>query len=88
MHELKTHPQYFSMVFAGTKNFEVRKNDRNFQLNDELLLKEYIPQGYSADKAQNDTYTGRMLHRRIDYILHGGQLGIEEGYVVMSLSKI
>ena len=78
IHELKTHPQYFSMVFAGTKKFEVRKNDRNYKLGDEILLKEFIP--------NEDKYTGRILHRRIAYILNGGQFGIEAGYVVMSLS--
>lgn len=88
IHELKTHPQYFSMVFSGSKKFEVRKNDRNYQLGDELILKEYVPKGYYEDGLNDDTYTGRILHRRIDYILHGGQFGIEDGYVVMSLSRI
>lgn len=86
IHELKTHPQYFSMVFAGTKKFEVRKNDRNYQLGDELLLKEFVPKGYYEDGLNDDKYTGRILHRRIDYILIGGQFGVEPGYVVMSLS--
>jgi hypothetical protein len=88
IHELKTHPPYFSMVFAGTKKFEVRKNDRNYQLGDELLLKEFVPKGYYEDGLMDDKYTGRILHRRIDYILQGGQFGIEDGYVVMSLSVI
>jgi hypothetical protein len=88
IHELKTHPQYFSMVFAGTKKFEVRKNDRNYQLGDELLLKEFVPEGYYEDGTSDEHYTGRILHRRIDYILHGGQFGIENGYVVMSLSVL
>lgn len=74
------------MVYAGSKKFEVRKNDRNYQLGDELLLKEFVPKGYYEDGFIDDQFTGRILHRRIDYILHGGQFGIEEGYVVMSLS--
>ena len=86
IHELKTHPQYFSMVYDGTKKFEVRKNDRNYQLGDELLLKEFVPQGYYEDGTQGEYYTGRIIQSRIDYILNGGQFGIEEGYCVMSLS--
>ena len=88
IYELKTHPQYFSMVFAGSKKFEVRKNDRNYQLGDELLLKEFVPKGFYEDGLNDEQYTGRILHRRIDYILKGGQFGIEEGYCVMSLSRI
>ena len=86
IHELKTHPQHFSMVFAGSKKFEVRKNDRNYQLGDELLLKEFVPKGFYEDGLNDEQYTGRILHRRIDYILKGGQFGIEEGYCVMSVS--
>ena len=80
VHELKAHPEYFSALFAGNKTFEVRKNDRGFNIGDELLLKEFIP--------DQDVFTGRILHRRIDYILHGGQFGIEPDYCVMSISKI
>ncbi|MCF3107296.1 DUF3850 domain-containing protein [Niabella sp. CC-SYL272] len=85
VHELKTHPKYFSALLAGSKTFEVRKNDRDYKIGDELLLKEYDP---DDDEIVPEPYTGRILHRRIDYILHGGQYGIEPGYCVMSISKI
>jgi len=85
IHELKTTPKYFAMIAVGSKNFEVRKNDRDFKIGDQLLLKEYIPTATYQDFGR---YTGRILHRRIDYVLHGDQLGIEEGYCVMSLSRL
>ena len=87
IHELKTHPTFFSMVLSGTKNFEVRKDDRGFKVGDELLLKEFYPDGASWDRTK-EGYTGRILHRRIDYILFGDQFGIEKGYIVMSISKV
>ncbi|MFH6944588.1 DUF3850 domain-containing protein [Flavobacterium sp. FlaQc-50] len=80
IHELKTWQKYFVDIFCGLKNFELRKNDRDFKVGDEVLLKEY-----DAFKRE---YTGRILHRRIDYILHGGQFGLEEGYVILALSKL
>ena len=40
-HELKTLPEYFEQVWNGNKRFELRKNDRDFQENDILILKEY-----------------------------------------------
>jgi len=60
------------------KPFEVRKNDRDYQINDILWLKEFDP-----DKQE---YTGNECRRRVTYILHGGDFGIEKGYCVMGLS--
>lgn len=88
IHELKIHPDYFNMIMSGIKNFEVRKDDRHFNVGDELLLKEFIPKGFFKVPQDEEYYTNRILHRRVDYILRGGQFGIEEGYVVMSISKI
>ena len=39
-HELKTYPKYFQETIEGNKPFEIRKNDRNFQVGDVLILKE------------------------------------------------
>lgn len=80
IHELKTWKQYFVAVFSGLKNFEIRFNDRDFKVGDEVLLKEY--------DEKEGVYTGRILHRRIDYILHGGQFGLQEGFVILGLNKI
>lgn len=40
-HTLKTIQPYFGEVESGNKNFEVRKDDRNFQKGDILFLQEY-----------------------------------------------
>lgn len=87
IHELKTWPHFFSAIASGDKNFEVRKNDRNFQLGDELLLREFKPENYD-DEVPGEHYTGRILHRQIRYILQGGEFGINEGYVVLGLAKL
>jgi ASC-1-like (ASCH) protein len=42
IHELKILPQYFNDVQDGSKNFEIRKNDRGFAVGDKIILKEYI----------------------------------------------
>lgn len=77
IHELKTWPDYFFRVFAGQKNFEIRKNDRDFQIGDTLVLREWSP--------DTKEYTGREVNKEVTYILHGGNFGIEAGYCILSL---
>jgi len=42
-HELKIWPQYYQAVKDGSKTFEVRKNDRGFQKDDLIVLREFNP---------------------------------------------
>ena len=44
-HHLKTWPAEFSAVISGQKKFELRRNDRDFQVGDVLVLKEFVPCG-------------------------------------------
>lgn len=77
-HELKCWPEYYVPLKNGFKSFEVRKNDRKFKVGDSLVLREWDP--------EISQYTGRQVFKSVTYILEGGQLGIEEGYCVMSLA--
>lgn len=76
VHELKTNPEYFEDVISGRKLFEVRKNDRFFEVGDLLALNEY-------DEV-NEVYTNRSCIVYIDYILNNSTY-CKEGYVVMSI---
>ena len=60
----------------GVKNFEWRKNDRNYKVGDEFNGREYDP--------HQQTYTGRQFTRRINYVLGEG-FGVPQGFVVLSL---
>lgn len=80
VHELKTWPEYFQLIASGKKPFELRKNDRGFLTGHELLLREY-------DKDTNE-YTGRILHRKITYVLKGEEaeaFGLKKGFCIMGL---
>jgi hypothetical protein len=84
-HELKTWPQYFDAVARGEKNFEVRRDDRGFQKGDILeLQRTHASYPYLVERDVRGCPLF-VLHRRISYILTGGQLGIEAGYVVLGL---
>ena len=43
-HDLKVWPEYYRALISGAKKFELRKNDREFQVRDQLLLREWDPQ--------------------------------------------
>lgn len=75
VHELKTWPEYFAAVASGAKPFEVRQNDRGFEVGDRLRLREW--------NRDEKAYTGRVLEREVCYILRGPAFGIKRGWCVM-----
>ncbi len=84
-HELKTWPEYYQKIITGEKRFEFRYNDRNFQVGDTLLLKEW----------DNTTkyYNGREVEVKVTYIFkpdpNAAELnGILDSYCIMSISLI
>jgi hypothetical protein len=79
-HELKTWPSYYAAVLDGSKTFEVRFNDRDFAVGDELDLHEWQPRG-----AGQGSYTSRRLLRRVTYVMHGGQFGLAQGWCILGL---
>lgn len=76
IHKLKTLPKYFKAQLLGNKQFEVRKNDRDFHVGDVLILEEY--QG---------GYSGVVLYVRVTYVLRGFE-GLKDGYVVLSTEPL
>ena len=77
-HELRIWPNCFAAVKAGSKPFDVRENDRNFQVGDELLLCEFEP--------ETEQYTGRTTTRWVSYVLQGGVFGIQPDWCVLGFS--
>ena len=85
IHELKTVPPFFNLVESGVKKFEMRINDRDYQVGDVLHLREYVPQ-------KNITaayYTGRECLVRVTYILtHGALPDMPNNFVIMSIELL
>lgn len=80
-HDLKTVPPFFKSVWEGKKNFELRYNDRNFQVDDILYLEEYFPNA--------ERYGQHVVKARVDYILsHEDFEAIKEGWVIMSITVL
>jgi hypothetical protein len=68
------------MVMAGTKRFELRKDDRKYQPGDYLHLREYLP--------KEDKYTGEELVVMVNDVIRNLEVpGLEQGYCIMSLGQ-
>lgn len=75
IHTLKIKPKYFKAVMLGLKNFELRKDDREYKVGDLITLKEY----------NNGEYTGNEIKNiPINYILRDcPEYGLKEGYCIL-----
>lgn len=85
-HELKTWPPYFQLVVEGIKRFEIRNDDRQFNVGDILCLKEFEPDRTWAAHP-NGVFTGRHIDVKVDYVLRDYH-AVKKGFVVMSVSPI
>lgn len=81
-HELKTWPEFFQPVKRGEKTFEIRENDRDFQVGDELWLREYVPPP-ASDPDDPGIYTGDHVTKRVTYMTTFGQ---SDNRVVLAIS--
>jgi hypothetical protein len=77
-HELKTINPHFQDQFNGRKTFEIRRDDRGFQVGDTLKLLEY--------EMFTNTYSGRWVTVFVTHILSGYQ-SVEDGLVVMCTER-
>ena len=80
-HKLKVWSEYMDDLLNGKKSFEVRLNDRNFQVGDILILEEY-------DKEKKE-YLSRNLSVEVTYLLNNKVFdAIKEGFVVMAIKPV
>lgn len=85
VHKLKTDSWAFKYVVNGLKAFELRKNDRDYQAGDYLLLQETK---HTAEEMANGSplvYTGKEINVQVTHVLHGPMYGLKEGWVIMSI---
>ena len=84
VHHVKSWVRFFTQTLARNKMFEIRLNDRNYQVGDFLHLAEW-------DEVK-EKYTGRHLLVEITYILGADMhcaaspVAINKPYVVMGIA--
>jgi len=88
VHELKSWPEFFMWVLSGDKKAELRYNDRDYQVGDVLVLREWEP--------KTESYSGRQCRRRVSHVMYGAgsvgvitpMRGLNLKYVVLSLQEV
>lgn len=91
IHELKILPKYFNDVVSGKKTFELRKNDREFQVGDVLLLKEFnLNKKYETIEGAESYFSGKKVLRQVTYILKDEteSIGLDKDYAILGIKPI
>jgi hypothetical protein len=73
-HQLKIHPEYFNEVVSGNKTFEIRLNDRNYEVGDTFDLLEH----------DGSDFTGNSASGKIKYIFSDSKFGLQPEHCVFS----
>ena len=74
-HDVKILPEYFKDVKSGKKHFELRRDDRNYNVGDDLHMEEWTPEG---------SYTGEDIVKEITYVLRNcPEYGLMNGYCIV-----
>lgn len=69
-------PKYIEQIWSGNKNFELRKDEDNIQVGDDLVLEEW------DDKTGK--YTGIRVVRTVTYVLRNvPEYGLMDGYCII-----
>jgi len=83
-HTLKTDPAVFADVLSGAKTFEIRFNDRDYQVGDVLQLQETEHDGADMKSGAPLIFTGREVTKTVSHILTG--YGLAEGWCCLSFA--
>lgn len=79
VHELKTWPEYFTLIMTDQKPFEVRRDDRDFRINDFLWLREFDP--------RKRHYTGAEQMVIVTYVMREEEF-VKPGFCIMGIQRL
>ena len=86
-HSLKTDKIVFTGVLDNKIKFNIRKDDRDFNVGDELWLQETVNTGEEIKAGKSLGYTGRSIAVTVLHILRGPVYGLAAGWVIMSIER-
>jgi hypothetical protein len=80
VHRVKCLESHYKDVAKGIKPFEFRRNDRDYQVGDILILQRTSEKTYKILKGEIAVEVTYILHGR-----HGGLVGLPYGYCCMAI---
>lgn len=83
-HRLKVLIKYADAIMNGTKTFEIRKNDRGYEVGDKIVFDVVTNEGYAIGAAARHPLSGATY--RIDNILDDFE-GLAQKYVALAIRK-
>ena len=88
LHELKIKHEYLVEVAIGVKTFELRKNDRDYQVGDLIHFVD-IKDTKQSYKCDCDIYIDNNDLYKITYILKNvEQYGLDKDYCILAIKKL
>jgi len=91
-HELKTDGWVFDLSWRRKKPFEIRYDDRQFMVGDELLLLETTKTGEEIPNGAELAYTGREISckvlSKVKSTIENPKYGLAHGWCVLGVEEI
>lgn len=89
LHELKILHEHLIDISIGKKTFELRKNDRDYQVGDLIRFIDVREDDSTANKNQIEPNIDENTLYRITYVLKGvEQYGIDTDYCILAIKKL
>ena len=93
LHELKILHSYLIDITIGTKTFELRKNDRDYQVGDLIhfidIKEDNTTSKNSMDECQIEPYIDESILYRITYVLKDVEkYGLDKDYCILAIKKL
>ena len=89
LHELKILHKYLVDVDLGNKTFELRKNDRDYQVGDLIHFIDIREDDSTANKNQIEPNIDENTLYRITYVLKDVEkYGLDRDYCILAIKKL
>lgn len=89
LHELKILHKYLVDVDLGRKTFELRKNDRDYQVGDLIRFIDIREDDSTANKNQIEPNIDENTLYRITYVLKDVEkYGLDKDYCILAIKKL
>lgn len=89
LHELKILHKYLVEVDLGNKTFELRKNDRDYQVGDLIHFIDIREDDSTTNKNKIEPYIDENTLYRITYVLKDVEkYGLDRDYCILAIKKL